>query len=166
MSKILVAYATKTGTTKEISEAIGNTLQKHGLTVNVSEIDKVDSLDEYTGIVIGAPINGMKWIPEALKFVEDNMEKLKSTPCACFAVSYLIVDGREVWKNAIKSSMDQIKAKINPFSTYIFGGKVGSPFPAPFRVMFGIKKGAPLDVTNEHNVNKWAEDLVTEFKKI
>ena len=65
MSKILVAYVSKTGTTKEVAEEIGRILEEKGLEADVMEIPRVQGFEGYSGAVIGSPINGMRWLPEA-----------------------------------------------------------------------------------------------------
>ena len=55
MARILVAYATKKGSTAEIAQAIGKELRTAGHLVDVTEMKSVSSLDGYNAVVIGAP---------------------------------------------------------------------------------------------------------------
>lgn len=54
-STVLVAYATRYGSTPEVADAVGDRLRAAGLEVEVRPVDGVRSLDGYTAAVIGAP---------------------------------------------------------------------------------------------------------------
>jgi menaquinone-dependent protoporphyrinogen oxidase len=45
--KILVAYASRAGSTAEIAEAIGKTIANHGIEVDVCRMDTVTNLTQY-----------------------------------------------------------------------------------------------------------------------
>jgi menaquinone-dependent protoporphyrinogen oxidase len=46
---ILVAYASRYGSTQEVAETIGTTLREHGLRVDVRPAAEVEHLREYGG---------------------------------------------------------------------------------------------------------------------
>jgi len=57
MAKVLVAYATRTGQTKKIGEAIANGLKAEGVDVTLENITKIKNegdLEGYDGYVFGA----------------------------------------------------------------------------------------------------------------
>lgn len=159
MSRILVTYYTKTGSTKEVAERIGSQLQGEHLEVDVMPMSAVSSLDGYSGVVIGAPINGMNWVPEAGQFVSTHQAALSQVPTAYFFLSYLIVEGRNNWKNTIKKSLNKVSEQVQPVQVGMFGGKVESAFPTVFRWLFGVRKDAPLDVRDWDAINNWAKSL-------
>jgi len=55
--KVLVAYYSKSGATKEMAKIIASTLKEEGLEVRISSVDKVSpkELLEFDGIIIGSP---------------------------------------------------------------------------------------------------------------
>lgn len=159
MNKILITYATKTGTTKDAALEIGRVLVENGLKVDVLPITDINTLDGYSAVIIGAPINGMRWVPEAVQFVEAHQKELTNVITAYFLVSYLLIEGREFWKKKIRTSLDKINEKVKPVKIGMFGGKVSSTFPVPFRLLFGVKKDAPIDVQDLNTVRTWANEL-------
>lgn len=77
--RILVCYATKTGSTRETAEAIAKELESKGFEAEAHALAQAGDLSSYDGVVVGAPVNGMAWHPEALAFVRDN-----AAAAACF----------------------------------------------------------------------------------
>jgi len=69
MSKVLVAYASKYGSTKEIAEKVGAVLKGEGLAADVLSADKVTDISGYQDIIIGAAMYMGGWRKEAKNFV-------------------------------------------------------------------------------------------------
>ena len=53
---VLVAYATRYGSTQEAAEAVAATLRERGLEAEVRPAREVRSLDGYNAVVLGAPL--------------------------------------------------------------------------------------------------------------
>lgn len=164
MNKYLVAYGSQTGSTEEVALKIGELLKNKGFDVDVLNIKEVEHIKHYSGVIVGAPIHGMKWYQEAEHFVEKNHTYLESVPTACFLLSYILVQGSPVWRKKIAKSMNLPKSKIDPFSIGMFGGRVKDPLPAPMRMIFGIKKNAPMDSIEWDKIEEWIEGVSDYFR--
>jgi len=57
-NKILVAYASRTGSTAEVAKAIGNTLAESGAQVDVLPMQDIKDLAPYQAVVAGCAIRG------------------------------------------------------------------------------------------------------------
>lgn len=68
-TRVLVAYASKYGSTQEVAEAIANTLRENGLAVELEPMKKVKKLEDYGAIVLGAPIYTLHLHKEANNFL-------------------------------------------------------------------------------------------------
>ncbi len=88
MARILVAYASKKGSTTEIAQAIGKELQAAGHVVDVTEVGAVTSPSGYNAIVIGGPMYMGKMMGEVGKFVKRHYNELKDLPVAGFIVGH------------------------------------------------------------------------------
>ena len=67
-TKVLVAYASSYGSTKEIAEVISETLRSQGLAVDLRPIRKVQTLEGYSAVVLGAPLYMFHWHKDARHF--------------------------------------------------------------------------------------------------
>lgn len=86
MARVLVAYATKNGSTAEIAEAVGKELVAAGHSADVRETGSVPSLDGYTAVVIGGPIYMGKIHSGVQKWAKQHRDALLKLPVAGFAV--------------------------------------------------------------------------------
>ncbi|HEU4356729.1 MAG TPA: flavodoxin domain-containing protein [Actinomycetota bacterium] len=82
---VLVAYASKHGSTRGIAEAIGGRLLDRGVEAVVSPIRDVDGLESYEAIVIGSAVYLGAWMKEAVAFLESHAEALHRIPVWLFS---------------------------------------------------------------------------------
>ena len=85
MTKVLVAYATKYGSTGEIAEAVGATLKASGLAAEVLPAKAVSSLDGYDAVVLGSGLYIGGWHEDAVWFVRKFEPELKALPVWLFS---------------------------------------------------------------------------------
>ena len=83
---ILVAYASRAGSTREVAEAIGQTLSEHGARAEVRSVTDITDLRPYRAVILGSAVHAGKWLPEAVKFVERYRTDLLRTPLVYFLV--------------------------------------------------------------------------------
>lgn len=84
--RVLVAYATNSGSTEEIASAIGRELGKFDAQVDVRRIDDGLSIDNYDAVVVGAPMI-LGWHRSARGFLRKHRAALRRVPTACFLVA-------------------------------------------------------------------------------
>lgn len=124
--RILVAYATRYGSTAEVAEAIGDELRKSGADVDVRPVGEVQDLSPYRAAVIGSPIYMGKWLPEPQVFIERNQQVLRAIPVAYFAVGLTVTDRRPEILRKAEASMDAVRMLVNPVEVGIFPGRLES----------------------------------------
>jgi menaquinone-dependent protoporphyrinogen oxidase len=158
MNKVLIAYVTKTGTTKETAEEISRTIKAEGFFPTVLPMAEVQEFTGYDYIILGAPINGMNWHPDATAFITRFQSELNLVPTSYFFVSYLLKTGCGFWKKVIRKSLSKQSVLVKPAAIGMFGGRVEKKFPVFARFMFGVSNNAPSDATDAEEVRKWARD--------
>ncbi|ABN57750.1 MULTISPECIES: flavodoxin domain-containing protein [Methanoculleus] len=124
--RILVAYATRYGSTAEVAEAIGDELRKVGAEVDVRPVDEIRDLSPYRAAVIGSPIYMGKWLPEPQVFIEKNQQRLRTIPVAYFSVGLTVTDRSPEILRKAEASMDAVRMLVNPVEVGIFPGKLES----------------------------------------
>jgi len=82
--RILVAYATRAGSTAQVAEVVGEVLRETGSPVDVVPVKDVRDLTGYAAVVLGSAIWAGKPLPEARQFVDDRQHALSHVPVAYF----------------------------------------------------------------------------------
>jgi menaquinone-dependent protoporphyrinogen oxidase len=103
--KILVAYASAHGSTREIAEFIGRILSIYDAEVTVADVSNVQSVDDYDLYVLGSAIHGGLWLHEMLAFTARFAAQLAQKPTYFWitCIRALEVSGRE---HALKYYVD------------------------------------------------------------
>ncbi|WP_067050522.1 flavodoxin domain-containing protein [Methanofollis ethanolicus] len=110
--RILVAYATKHETTREIADAIAVTLREDGLVVEAVPAGTVTSVAGYDAVVIGSPIYMGKILKEAKQFVDRFAAFLQEKPVAAFAVGMSCKDLTDENCKKVEAAMEPITARV------------------------------------------------------
>ncbi|HUU74565.1 MAG TPA: flavodoxin domain-containing protein [Methanoregulaceae archaeon] len=158
-ARILVAYATRKGSTAEIAQAIGKELQSAGHSVDVAEMKMVTSLEGYDAIVIGAPFY-MGKIIDVKKFVSQHQEKLTTLPIAAFTVGVApAADNPKMVEDSMKALHTSLDP-LQPVASTMFGGKL-DPDKLSFiqRKMIDIMKVPKGDFRDWDAISEWTRDV-------
>jgi menaquinone-dependent protoporphyrinogen oxidase len=81
---VLVAVASKHGSTTEIGEAIADELGKMGIEAEVREVAAVADVDDRDAVVLGSAVYMGRWLPEARRFAQDHLFALRERPVWLF----------------------------------------------------------------------------------
>jgi menaquinone-dependent protoporphyrinogen oxidase len=164
--KILVTYATCTGSTVGVAEAIGKTLSEGGAQVDVLPMQAVKDLAPYSAVVAGSAIQNKQWLPEALQFLEANRAALSQKPFASFLVCMtLAMKNAAQYRSFVSDFMAPVRRLVTPVSEGLFAGvldikKVPSAsdrFKFRLSVLFGVWKEG--DHRDWNLIRQWAEQL-------
>lgn len=82
---VLIAYASRLGSTKAIAERIAARLETHGPEATVRPVASVIDLAPYDAIVIGSAVYGGHWLKEATEFVRRHETALAARPVWLFS---------------------------------------------------------------------------------
>ncbi len=92
--KILIAYATKTGTTEKCARMLAGNLPSHEVTLaNLSE--SVPATDGYDLVVVGSPVRFGKLHKKVTEYLTVNREKLKAVRAGYFITCGFVDSGEE-----------------------------------------------------------------------
>ncbi len=111
MGKILIAYATLSGSTTEIAQAMADEINKGGLQVDVLPFSQVKDIESYTGVVVGAPMI-MGWHRAALGFLRKHRRALRQIPLAVFVTAMSLTRTPEPSLEGIPLLVDEELPKL------------------------------------------------------
>ena len=159
--KILVAYATKAGSTAEVAAEIGRVIEsKSGHKVDVRPVGKAKEVSGYDAVIIGSAIRVGKWLPEATKFVEKHRDALSQVPVAYFTVCLTLSEDTEENRRTVAAYLDPVCEVVQPVDVGLFAGVMDySKLPFILRLMMK-KMGSPEgDFRDWEAIRAWAADL-------
>ena len=160
---ILLAYASRFGSTQEVAETIAYTLSEAGLEIDLQPMQEVKSLDRYDAVVLGAAIYNAKWNPEAHQFVSQHQDTLTQLPVAIFTLGPLSVS--EAAKRNSRRQLDVELAKypwLKPIALEIFAGKYDPSKPG---LNFFERFLPARDYRNWDAIRAWAKTLPTQLQR-
>jgi menaquinone-dependent protoporphyrinogen oxidase len=160
-SLILVGYATRYGSTREVAEAVAATLRECGLAVDLQPLRKVRTLAGYSAVVLGAPLFMFRWHKDALRFLSRHRKALTERPVAVFALGPVHdpYDAEE-WQDSC-AQLDKELAKLpwfTPSALEMFGGKY-DPAKLRFPINLLAGKEPASDLRDWTVIRAWAADL-------
>jgi len=194
MNKVLVAYATNSGTTTDVAQAIGEELQKAGFQVDVLAVQKVGNLDSYDAVVLGAPMI-LGWHRAARRFLRKNQSVLRRIPLAVFVTCMSLTKSGETSFRGVPVAVDEALPKppknegrlsfreryslisnylrpilnaspVKPVSAGIFGGRLDYGRMQWWAMIFVvlILQAQAGDKRNWDAIRGWADSLPALFQ--
>ena len=165
-NKILVTYASRAGSTAEIAEAISKTLIQNGAQVDLVPMQAVKSLTSYSAVVIGSPIRKSRWLPEAIKFLQDHRAELAQKRVATFTVCItLAMSNAEQYRQAVKQWIAPVRLHVMPVSEGLFAGRLDfKKLPVTFdtlklRLVVALGIFPKEDRRDWNAIHAWAESV-------
>jgi len=158
---ILLAYASRYGSTQEVAETIATTLRDAGLEVDIQPMREVKRLDAYDAVVLGAAIYNARWHPEAHQFLSLHQEALQQRPVAIFTLGPL--SNSDTAKRNAQRQVEKELAKypwLKPVALDVFGGKYDPSKPG---LSFFEKLMPGSDHRDWQDISAWATGLSRQF---
>ena len=85
MTTVLVAYASKHGSTAEIAAAVAEALRAGGLRADCVEAADVATLEPYDAVILGSAVYMKRWRREARRFLRAHGSELAERPFWVFS---------------------------------------------------------------------------------
>ena len=82
---VLVAYASKHGSTAEIAEAIASGLREDGVAADCAAVEDVGGLGAYDAVVLGSAVYMKRWQGDARHFLRRHAKELAELPFWIFS---------------------------------------------------------------------------------
>jgi len=168
---VLVAYATRYGSTHEVAEAVAATLSERGLEVDVQPMREVPTLKGYRALVLGVPFYMGRWHKDAQRFLLEHREALTQRSVAIFALGPLSTDEQEILesRNQLEKELEKYPW-LTPVAVEMFGGKHDPSKLSFFHRIVAALPASPLhglpasDVRDWRAISAWASDLAQKLR--
>lgn len=158
--KILVAYATRAGSTAEIATTIGKTLAERGFNVDVKPVKANPALTGYHAVILGSAIRMGNWLPEMVKFIQSNQLALNALPVALFTVHMLNAGEDEASRAARAAYTAPIRALLPNAPEAFFTGVMDfSRLSFLDRFIAGMVKAVESDQRDWDTIHAWANTV-------
>lgn len=125
--KVLVAYATRHGATREIAERVAQRLDRHGLEVTLLPAEQARSIEGFDAFVIGSAAYAFHWLAPASSFVRHNQRTLAQRPTWLFSSGPIGTErmddkGNDVLETTRPREFTDFERDIQPHDERVFFG--------------------------------------------
>lgn len=164
-NRILVTYASSTGSTVGVAQAIGAVLTEHGAQVDVLPMPEVQDISLYSAVIAGSAIQSNVWLPEAMEFVEKHRADLNQRPFAAFLVCMTLAIGGGKYREHVADYLKPVRGLVKPVSQGLFAGmldiakipSISDRIKFKISVLMGVWKEG--DHRDWNAIRTWAESL-------
>jgi menaquinone-dependent protoporphyrinogen oxidase len=175
--KVLVAYASKHGSTKGIADFIGEKIREKGLQVDVLEVEQVKNVGDYDAFVIGSAVYMFHWMKEATKFVSQNKSILSTRPVWLFSsgptgTKQEDAKGRDLLDPNVSGpkELDELREKLRFRDHRIFFGAFDPKdldfFSRQFFKSATIREATPIgDFRDWKEIEAWSNEIASSLEK-
>ncbi len=156
MINVLVAYATKRGSTREVAADVARVIRQSGIEVEISPAREVKSLDRFQAVVLGGALYMGRWHKDARRLLKRRRLELASLPLAVFAMGPTSgePEALESASAELARALDNVP-EVHPFSTAVFGGVID-----PSKLSFPFKRMPAADARDWKAIENWADEVV------
>jgi menaquinone-dependent protoporphyrinogen oxidase len=161
-TKILVASASKMGSTAGIADEVAERLRAAGLEVDRARVEDVRSDEPYGAIVLGSAVYMDRWRQEALTFLRRFDTELAERQVWLFQSGPLddSAERQEIGlPKRVRAHADRIR--IHGFAT--FGGRIDAEHPDGFLARRMVDAGLGKDFRDFGHIRAWADAIATEL---
>ena len=159
---ILVAYASKHGSTQGIAERIAEKLRQLGKEAEARPENAVENPGSYEAFVIGSAIYYGSWLKEATEWVRRNQAVLAQHPVWLFSVGPLGTEVQDAEQQP--KEMTEFQQAIRPREQRIFFGALDhSHLSFAERVMVKAVRAPEGDFRDCQAIKAWAASIARDL---
>ncbi len=165
-TSVLIGYATRYGSNREVAEAVAAALREHGLKADIHPMREIHTLAGYSTVVLGAPLFMFHLHRDALRFLLRHRKVLVEKPVAMFVLgpTHDPHDEQE-WQDS-QNQLDKELTKFpwfTPIDLKLFGGRYDpSKLRFPLKLFAGSVPAS--DIRDWTAIRNWAMDLSARIK--
>ena len=169
--KVLVAYASRHGSTAGIAERIAARITEDGIEAEARPVAEVDDVGQYEAVVLGSAAYMVHWLREATAFAKRHRRELQARRVWLFSSGPLgndtvDKDGEDVLKSARPKEFAELQELLLPSGEQVFFG-AWNPDSPPIgigerliRLAPAAKEALPAgDFRDWAAIDAWADEI-------
>ena len=161
--KVLVAVASKHGSTIEIGQVIEASVRSSGLDVDLKRIEDVSALSAFDAVVVGSGVYSGHWMRSAREFVEVHEGELKQLPVWLFS-SGPVGDPPKPLENSAEVA-DVVK-RLGARGHRLFPGRIeGSDLGISEKALIALVRAPDGDFRPWSEIATWAESIAAQLQE-
>jgi menaquinone-dependent protoporphyrinogen oxidase len=162
---VLVAYASKHGSTAEIAKAVAGSLRETGLHVDCMAVREVKSLEPYDAVVLGSAVYIRRWRGDARRFLREHGKELSRRSFWVFSSGPVGEPGADEMGSSwlepprIVATVERLGAREH----VVFGGRV----PTEGAAQRAMAKNIPPEYRDRRDwdeIRAWAAGVASELR--
>ena len=156
-SSVLIAFATRSGTTAEVAEAIAAAMQEAGVPAEIMAVSQVNSLAGREAVILGAPLYVGRFPKDFRLFLRLHRDALAAMRPWFFVLGPTRNEPKD-FEAARKQAEQQLAhyTRLHPADLHIFGGRWSTTaLPFPFSLVRRVP-GNPLSRIPGEDIRDWA----------
>lgn len=175
MMKVLVAYATRHGSTAGIAQRIAAALSARGHPAEAVSVEDAGPVEGYDAVVLGGAAYMFHWLKPALQYAHRHRDALAARPVWLFSSGPLGSDevdaeGLDVRTGARPREFDELTAALSPRGERVFFGAF-DPDEKPIGLGERITRAMPAahdllpggDFRDWDDIEAWATHIAHEL---
>jgi menaquinone-dependent protoporphyrinogen oxidase len=160
---VLIAVATKHGSSLEIGQVIQATLQAAGLETDLVRVDDDPTLDGYDAVVLGSSVYAGHWLRQARAWTDAHVDELAERPVWLFS-SGPVGEPPKPLENPAEATA-YVK-RIGARGHRLFAGKIdGSELGVAEKALVTLVRAEQGDFRPWEDISGWAESIAEALRQ-
>lgn len=162
MSRVLVVFGSKHGSTREVASAIADQLHDDGHGVDLFPADVAPAPAGHDAVILGGSLYVGRWHAGVRRYLRRHHAELSALPLAVFALGPRTMSEHDVAES--RAQLDAALAKlpdVKPGLVSIFGGVVD-----PGELHFPFSRMAAADARDWSAIRAWADEASKAFAAV
>lgn len=164
MVRVLIGYASRTGSTADVAGMLAEQFLADGCDVVVADLRDQPLVDDFDVVVAGSAIQMQSWLPEATAWLRLRGPVLREKQVALFNVCMAATETDNPAKRDESLAYNKAAAKVvRPVAVESFGGRY-TPEKVGWiaRMLFRAQQTEPKDYVEPAKIRAWADALLAQ----
>ncbi|MCX5205618.1 flavodoxin domain-containing protein [Streptomyces sp. NBC_00237] len=162
--KVLIAYASKNGSTEELARTVARTLDKEGFVTDLRPAADVLDTEMYDAVVLGSALYTGRWLKDARRFAARHRTALAARPVWLFSSGPLDATANER-DIPLVAGVRRIQARIDDRGHATFGGCLTADAEGRMARMI-VDSGKGGDFRDFAATAAWAREIAADLYRL